>query len=312
MSHLWNSPQYNPVAPASNCHSDFQSAISCTHQDVAGLTPATPQKIQDLLTSMRSDLVRIIRRWERSGQVEGGADSEQEEEANNNDDVESVSSMGATSIHTGRSGSPAHMGALAGRRARALETRAAFLNGRPSYLLYYWEVADRHQLLQSSLQQLSDSVGATDGGLTSLSGESNHRQRRARPVGVEQAPSVLDAASLIPLAQSMNKLADFQQNAFLQRERDRSQELRMESRRQKSQLRENSRKRSFDRRAQLMDQGRQYRRLNAELDPRDSRTPGLSAFYLDECRRIEEEIDALPDMAASSAGDDDDSNNSLD
>ena len=209
-------------------------------------------------------------------------------------------------------GSPAHMGALAGRPARALETRTTFLNGRPPYLLYIWEVVDRHQLLQSSLQQLSDSVCATDGGLTSLSGESHPCQRRA-PAGVEQAPtSVLDAASLIPLAQSMNKLADYQQNAFLQRERDQSQELRMESRRQKLQLRENSRKRSFDRRAQLMDQGRQYRRLNAELDQRDSRTPGLSAFYLDKYRRIEEEIDALPDMAASNAGDDDDSNNSLD
>jgi hypothetical protein len=77
-------------------------------------------------------------------------------------------------------------------------------------------------------------------------------------------------------------------------------------------LRENSRKRSFDRRAQLMDQGRQCRRLNAEMDPRDSRTPGLLAFYLDECQRIEEKIDALPDMAANTAGDDDDSNKSLD
>ena len=159
--------------------------------------------------------------------------------------MESLPSVGNSSMHTGCSGagtasqgihqttlrtgtpgtlsadegSPAHhMDALVRRPARALETRAAFLNGRPPYLLYFWEVADCHQLLQSSLQRLSDSVCPTDGGLTSLSGESNPRQHRA-PAGVKQAPSVLDAASLIPLAQSMNKVTDYQQNAFLQRER---------------------------------------------------------------------------------------------
>jgi hypothetical protein len=45
---------------------------------------------------------------------------------------------------------------------RALQSRAAFLNGRPSYLLYFWEVADAHQLLQSSLQRLSNDTDAMD------------------------------------------------------------------------------------------------------------------------------------------------------
>lgn len=52
-------------------------------------------------------------------------------------------------------------GNLCNRPPRALDNRAAFLNGsRPSYVLYYWEVADTHQLLASSLQRLSNHAGA--------------------------------------------------------------------------------------------------------------------------------------------------------
>ena len=36
-----------------------------------------------------------------------------------------------------------HIGTLAGRSPRALQNRAAFLNGRPSYLLYFWEAGGR-------------------------------------------------------------------------------------------------------------------------------------------------------------------------
>ena len=54
------------------------------------------------------------------------------------------------------------IGTLQGRSPRALQSRAAFLNGRPSYLLYFCEVADVHQLLQSSLQRLTSSTGAAE------------------------------------------------------------------------------------------------------------------------------------------------------
>jgi hypothetical protein len=37
-----------------------------------------------------------------------------------------------------------HIRTPAGRSPRALRNRVAFLNGRPSYLLYFWEMADRH------------------------------------------------------------------------------------------------------------------------------------------------------------------------
>ena len=62
ISELWNSPNFNPVAPGSECHVDFVSATVCSYEQVQALSPATPQKIQDLFASMRSDLLRIIRK----------------------------------------------------------------------------------------------------------------------------------------------------------------------------------------------------------------------------------------------------------
>jgi hypothetical protein len=52
---------------------------------------------------------------------------------------------------------------LSGRPAPACHCKivASFLNGKPSYLLYFWELADAHQLLQSSLQRLNSSTGAS-------------------------------------------------------------------------------------------------------------------------------------------------------
>ena len=46
---------------------------------VAGLLLATPQKIEDCLASMRSELIRIIDHWQRSGQGEGGMDQEEDQ-----------------------------------------------------------------------------------------------------------------------------------------------------------------------------------------------------------------------------------------
>ena len=82
ISEMWNSPDLNPaVAPAlSDYHSDFERASTCTFEDAEALTPDNPQNIEDTFTAMRCDLNHIIRRWERSGQGEGGMDDDEEEE----------------------------------------------------------------------------------------------------------------------------------------------------------------------------------------------------------------------------------------
>ena len=140
IAELWNSAHFNPIAPASECHVDFVSAIDCSHEKVAGFSPAAPQKIEDIIVSIRSDLLRIITRWEQSGQGEGGRDPQEEEEQG--DEEESFATTTDDDSLTRRRRDTPNIGSLARRPPRALQSRAAFLNGRPSYLLYYWEVAD--------------------------------------------------------------------------------------------------------------------------------------------------------------------------
>jgi hypothetical protein len=115
ISDLWNSKDYNPMAPPSSCHSDFSTTIDCSFSKVADLSRAIPEKIQHIFTSMRSSLLNIITRWERSGQGEGGWDPEtdsgtQEDEGAASDDGDNPS---PTTVAAG-------LGELAGRPARAL------------------------------------------------------------------------------------------------------------------------------------------------------------------------------------------------
>ena len=217
---MWNSPDFNPVAPASECHSDFQSCTVCSYEQVEGLCPATPQRIEDVFTSMRSDLLRIITRWEQSGQGEGGMDAEDED---NRSMLGAASTLGDDD-HDHESPQRDCIGSLVGRPARALQSRASFLNGRPPYLLYFWVVADTHQLLQSLLHRLSNSVSASDASCApstttdSMVGSSHAHKRRH---------DVTDESSLLPLVQSIKELAECQQQLVFDRgeERRHEQEL---------------------------------------------------------------------------------------
>jgi hypothetical protein len=113
--------------------------IDCSNEHIAGLAPATPTRIEDIIVSMRSDLLRIITQWEQSGQGEVGMDSQitEEEMTDVTNDDESL----ANDNELPRRDS---IGGLYGRSPQALQSRASFLIGRPSYLLYFWEVADAH------------------------------------------------------------------------------------------------------------------------------------------------------------------------
>ena len=105
---------------------------------------------------MRPELLCIITRWEQSGQGEGGRDPQQEgvEEVQQGDDGDDESFFMSQATDDDSLVTRDNIGGLTGRPNRALQSRAAFLNGRPSYVLYFWEIADAHQLLQSSLQRL--------------------------------------------------------------------------------------------------------------------------------------------------------------
>jgi hypothetical protein len=73
---------------------------------------------------MRSDLLRIITRWEQSGQGEGGRDAE---EAKDDQEEDSITN---NEYNDGSHCPPRNIGCLDGRPARALQSRAAFLNGQ--------------------------------------------------------------------------------------------------------------------------------------------------------------------------------------
>jgi hypothetical protein len=182
---LWNSSDFNPIATLSRCHSDFVSKIDCSHAAVLGLTAATAVKIANLFTSMRCKLLTITKNWEASGQGDGGMDRDQDEEdyelqelgengvmgreQDGGDDdeqheIQAIADSNVDEIDNNEGSLMAPMfGSLRQRPAQALNSRAAFLRGMPSYIPYYWEVAESQHFLSSCLQRLSNHANASDG-----------------------------------------------------------------------------------------------------------------------------------------------------
>lgn len=138
----WNDPDFNPVTQVSSCHSDFAMSIDLSHSTIAALNAADALGIQNRLSNIRVNLLRMIDQWEQSGQGDGGRIPESDCDR------------------------PSGWGKLEGRTQEALDNRANFLGGAPSWYLYFWELADTYQLLVSTLQRLSDTVGAPSANAT--------------------------------------------------------------------------------------------------------------------------------------------------
>jgi hypothetical protein len=122
-------------------HEDFLESIVIPHSRVFDLAVATPEKCKEKLSTMLVALRRIVDKWERSGQGEGGIDVERD----------SDETMGI------------EIGLLQHRSRGALESRSSFLNNSQPYLLYLWEILDKYQLLTTSFSALSKKVSSTDG-----------------------------------------------------------------------------------------------------------------------------------------------------
>ena len=189
ISSKWNNPTFNPTTRVLDVHSDFASPIHCTHASVATLTPATAIKAENLLTAWRATLLRIISDWEQSGQGDGGHFAE--------DDV---------SKPPARVPGDVEFGCLHDRPAAALGTRANFLNGkrnsmvrRPTYLLYFWELADEKQILCSTFQNLSNNTAASDGNSAPSSVDGSRYRGRSD-----------DSSAMLTLAASIESLAQTQ------------------------------------------------------------------------------------------------------
>lgn len=99
----------------------------------------------------------MIKKWELSGQGDGTLTTDSSFDDGLSDD-EDVTPVGITTP----TAKPA-FGELSNRSAAAMECRANFLGGKPSYLLMFWELADKYQLLDSTMQRLDRAaVGGAD------------------------------------------------------------------------------------------------------------------------------------------------------
>jgi hypothetical protein len=200
LANKWNDDSFHPIAPASTCHEDFTNATDCSFDTVNDLLPATAQKVKDALASFRTDLTRIIGKWETSGQGDGGH-LEQSDDDDSHPDLRPPPANEVTTVP---------FGALYRRSARALTTRSDFLRGRPSYLLYFWDMADHHQLLQTSLQRFSEDSGASDASSTRTditpAADSARRRRQLH------SESVAVSADMQSFSASVKSMIDAEQS----------------------------------------------------------------------------------------------------
>jgi hypothetical protein len=183
----WNDSSFNPVTDVSNCHYDFMDPIDIGHDSIKSLRPAVASDIKDRLTDIRARLIRMIKKWERSGQGDGGRHDEEEEQE------EQADTDNPTSVQLGK---------LEGRSQFALDCRQNFLNdgnhGKlSSWYLYFWEQVDKFELLASTVTELATSIGAADAnsvpavveGSRSVGTNSSRKKKRRRRLSDDSSGS---------------------------------------------------------------------------------------------------------------------------
>ena len=72
ITNCWNDETFNPSTMISNCHYDFSQEIDIGYEAISNFTKATLTKVKDKFAKMRTDLMSIIDKWERSGQGDSG------------------------------------------------------------------------------------------------------------------------------------------------------------------------------------------------------------------------------------------------
>jgi hypothetical protein len=115
MVDMWNDPNYNPVLPVFSLDRNYWLLTDCGYLKIQDMICADADKVKDILSGMCANLNHIILDWETSGQGDGGNFN-----GLDNADQESVTSE--------------EDGGLAKLSPAALNCRASFLQGKPSYL----------------------------------------------------------------------------------------------------------------------------------------------------------------------------------
>ena len=60
----WNDVDFNPTMLVIDCHDDFAAAIDVRFESVKNMTPANANNVEHCLTSLRTNLIRVIQNWE--------------------------------------------------------------------------------------------------------------------------------------------------------------------------------------------------------------------------------------------------------
>ncbi|KAG7339920.1 hypothetical protein IV203_024970 [Nitzschia inconspicua] len=163
IANRWNSPDFNPTTMVSTtttttttttrpCHNDFSEEIDVGFDATSKFVRASPEKVRDKLLTMRFNLISIIDNWERSGQ---GGDNDRIDK--DDDDDEEEDSSAVEGVTTARK---YEWGRSEGRQG-AFDGRKSFLGSKPSYLLYFWDVLDKNDLFDTTMNRLSNKVGAS-------------------------------------------------------------------------------------------------------------------------------------------------------
>jgi hypothetical protein len=213
----WNDPSFNPQSKLSSCHEDFRVVYDLSHLKVAHIAPADALGMKNRLSSIRSVLLCMITAWEQSGQGDGGRrnflDSEEAIDA-----FENGGNIPTEIAITSDGNVP--FGGLEGRTQEALDNRANFLGGNPSWYLYFWELADTFQLLDSAVQRIANAVGAADGSTALSVTASSRKKKRQLSEDLESNNDWLDteriSAILERLADGGEKDLDIREQALHQ------------------------------------------------------------------------------------------------
>jgi hypothetical protein len=282
----WNDPTFEPETEAmDDLHPDYVSSEKLTFDLVADMAQATSIRVKDKLQSLNVALTRVVTMWERSGQGDGGRII---------DDDESVRMINHPQF-----------GSLRDRDRGALSSRASFVQNHQSYLLYFWEQMEKHDLLRTSFQKLNDETASIDGGLSVPSATSHPADRELRSASkngkyfeqltssiAELASKNLQAAEIS--AEERRKDRELREQAMMlemeEKSKDRIEKQR--DREQRGYLAEVERK--FQEKSELkrrldhlFEEKRKVQRLNAEYTFGEHKNKGLAAYYKKEVEQIE-------------------------
>jgi hypothetical protein len=128
------------------------------------MQPATPEKVEEKWKSMNLALKHVIQKWEESGQGFSGFINE-EDVGEEDDDYDGYYSNKEDVNNDNNGAKGCVFGSLSNCSQQSLDLRRNFVDGRSTYLIYLWDMLWEHDLFQSSMQQLKEGIGSSNGHL---------------------------------------------------------------------------------------------------------------------------------------------------